>query len=276
TPYITAFTAGHISARSPVLVSVSPDQRWRDSSSIALQELFRFDPKVAGRTYWHDRTTLAFQPDQRLDQGTTYTVTFHLGKVIEVPDGFEEFTFQITTHQQSVDVQVAEMQPLSPNDLTWQRLIVQVYTSDDATGQELEQSFTATQHDRELPLIWEHEPNGRYHRFVVDSVRRDEKASRVDIDWNAERIGSSDRGDIVFDVPSIGDLSLISSSTDGNDDQKAVLLFSDPLDPSQDLTGLVGITGADDVRVAIDGNRLMIYPQQRLSGDQQAFVPASL
>src|SRR5690606_33814326 len=81
---------------------------------------------------------------------------------------------------------------------------------------------------------------------------------------------------IVFDVPSIGDLSLISSSTDGNDDQKAVLLFSDPLDPSQDLTGLVGITGSEDVRVAIDGNRLVIYPQQRLSGDQQAFVPASL
>ncbi|MDQ3099805.1 MAG: hypothetical protein M3R08_00340, partial [Bacteroidota bacterium] len=33
TPYIPAFTSGHISARSPILVRIFDDQRWLDTSS---------------------------------------------------------------------------------------------------------------------------------------------------------------------------------------------------------------------------------------------------
>ena len=40
TPYIPAFTAGHISARSPILVRIADGQTWRDSSNTALQKLF--------------------------------------------------------------------------------------------------------------------------------------------------------------------------------------------------------------------------------------------
>ena len=167
TPYIPAFTSGHISALSPILVRIAADQRWRDSSEAAIQKLFDIDPSVKGTVHWHDDLTLAFVPDARLEQAKTYTVSFALGKLIEVPSGLEEFRFQVTTFDQGVDVRVSDMQALSSTDMTWQRLIVAVYTSDDATGQDLEGCFTAVQKGRVLPLTWEHEPNGRYHRFVA-------------------------------------------------------------------------------------------------------------
>ena len=276
TPYIPAFTAGHISARSPILVRIADDQRWRDSSETALQGLFDLDPSVKGTVRWHDELTLAFVPDERLEQEKTYTVEFALGKLIEVPSGLEEFRFQVTTFKQGVDVRVSEMQALSAADLVWQRLIVSVYTSDDATGQDLEACFTATQKDRDLPLTWEHEPNGRYHRFVADSVRRDDAASLVEITWNGDKIGSEDKGTLPFDVPAVGDLVLISATTFSDGEQYATLQFSDPLDLAQDLTGVVGIAGAEEMRIAIDGNKLVLYPSERLSGDQQGYVSASL
>lgn len=278
TPYIPAFTTGHISARSPILVRIAPDQRWKDTTASAIQHVFSLDPSVEGRTYWHDESTLAFQPNDRLEQDRTYTVRFALGDLIQVSKGLGEFTFQVTTFRQGVDVRVTDMRSLGMTDLEWNRLVVSVYTSDDATGQDLDACFHATQNGRsgDLPVTWEHEPNGRYHRFTVDSVRRGDIPSVVEIGWNAERIGSEDKGTLPFDVPAIGDLALISATTFSDGEQLATLLFSDPLDPAQDLTGRVGITGAENVRVSVDGNKLLLYPDDRLSGDQQAFVGRSI
>jgi len=276
TPYIPAFTAGHISARSPILVRVAEDQRWRDSSATAIQKLFTLEPKVKGTVRWHDDLTLAFTPAERLQQDRTYTVDFHLGKLIELPKGLETFRFQVTTFKQGIDAKVSDMQALSPTDLSWQRLIVSVYTSDDATGQDLEGCFTAVQEGRSLPLVWEHEPNGRHHRFTADSVRRGDAASLVEVAWNGKAIGSSDAATLPFHVPSIGDLVLIGTSTFSDGEQYAMLQFSDPLDAGQDLSGLVGIAGADDLRVTHDGTRLLLYPRKRLSGKQDGYVSAAL
>ncbi|MBX2972836.1 MAG: hypothetical protein KF797_07030 [Flavobacteriales bacterium] len=276
TPYIPAFTAGHISARAPILVRIAEGQQWKDSSEAAIQKLFSLSPKVAGTVQWHDQQTLAFLPDERLAQEKTYTVSFKLGDLIAVPSGLETFKFQVITVRQGIDARVSDMRSLSPTDLAWQRLIVAVHTSDDATGQDLEGCFKASQQGRKLALTWEHEPNGLYHRFTVDSVMRGEVASTVEIAWDGDRINSDDEGTLPFTVPSIGELSLISATTDSEGEQKATLLFSDPLDADQDMSGLVGITGAEDVRVSVEGNKLILYPVQRLSGDRQAYVAAAV
>jgi hypothetical protein len=85
TPYISAFTTGHVSATSPVLVRISDDQQWRDTATIDLQDLFHLDPVVKGTVTWYDRQTLQFQPSERLAQNTEYTVRFELGELIAVP-----------------------------------------------------------------------------------------------------------------------------------------------------------------------------------------------
>lgn len=276
TPYITAFTAGHISARSPIVVRIADGQAWKDSSQAAIQKLFDITPGVKGSVRFHDELTLAFEPAERLRQEQQYQVRFHLGRLIEVPKGLETFRFEVATVKQGIDARVSEMQALSTTDLKWQRLIASVYTSDDATGQDLEGCFSAAQEGRKLRLTWEHEPNGRYHRFSVDSVQRGETASRVDISWNGKAIGSSDAATLPFEVPAIGQLTLISATTFSDGEQYATLLFSDPLDPAQDARGLVGIAGADNLRIAIEGSKLVLYPQQRLSGRQDGYVSAGL
>lgn len=276
TPYIPAFTTGHISARSPIMVHIAADQRWRDTTAAAVQDLFELDPGVRGTVEWHDERTLAFVPADRLEQDRTYTVEFKLGRVIEVPKGLETFRFQVTTFKQSLDVKVSDMQSLSSTDLTWQRLVVSVYTSDDATGQDLDGCFSATQAGRTLPLTWEHEPNGRYHRFTADSVRRGDATSRVDINWNGKGIDSEDAATLPFDVPAIGDLVLISATTVSEDEQYASLQFSDPLDESQELDGLIGIAGAEDMRITLEGSKVFLYPTNRLSGKQDGYVSEGL
>lgn len=276
TPYISAFTAGHISARSPIVVRIADDQRWNDTTGIAVEKLFHIVPTVSGKVVWQDSNTLVFQPTERLDQDKTYTVSFKLGELIEMPKGLEVFRFQVSTFRQGINVEVSEMRSMSATEMQWQRVILSVRTSDDATGQDIEATIQASQLGRTLPLTWEHEPNGRFHRCILDSVERGDHANVLNILWDARTIGSDDKGQLDFNVPAIGDLVLISASTESDGEQVAKLDFSDPLDRDQELTGLAGIAGTEAVRIDIVGNTLLLYPRKRLSGDVQAFVAASL
>lgn len=276
TPYIRAFTAGHIPARAAIIIRIADDQTWRDSTHDALQDLFDLDPGVKGTVRFIDHLTLAFQPTERLSSNTTYTVSFHLGRLIKVPAHLNDFRFQVTTYPQGIDVRVSDLRSISSTDLAWSQLLLGVYTSDDATGQDLEGCFTATQEGRDLMLSWEHEPNGRFHRLLVDSVERDDAASTVAIRWNGERIGCADDSTLTFTVPAIGDLQLVSTETYSDGEQKAELIFSDPLNTAQELTGLAGIANVDEVRLSVENNKLVLRPQERLRGSHQAFVAAGL
>ncbi|MBL7962257.1 MAG: hypothetical protein JNM31_00300 [Flavobacteriales bacterium] len=275
-PYITAFTSGRISAVSPIRVRLADDLRMRDTSRSVPAGLFKFDPPVDGTTTWEDERTLVFRPNERLGSNARYSVDFALGSVAQVPKGMERFQFQVEVIQQAIDVRISELRSLSTTDLTWQQLILAVYTSDDATGQDLEACFTASQEGRALVVSWEHEPNGRFHRLLCDSVRRGDSPSRLLVKWKGAGIGAEDAGELPFDVPSINELRLVSSSTNSNGEQSATFLFSDPLDERQDLRGLAGIAGADVARSTVQGNRLLVYPKDRIRGDAQAFIAAGL
>lgn len=275
-PYIPAFTSGHISARSTVRVRIAEGLALKDTSHAAIQGLFSLSPSVEGTVSWQEGHILAFTPAKRLQQNTEYAVAFHLGKLAEVPDGVKEFKFSFTTFDQHIDLRVEDLVSLSPADLAWQRVVVGVFTSDDATGQDLEGSVRAVQDRRTLKITWEHEPGGTLHRAVADSVLRGAKASNVVFTWDAGHIGGKGTGSQTFQVPAIGDFSLITATTSSDEGQGATLLFSDPLDAAQDLAGLAGIAGADNVRASITGNKLMLYPEQRLTGNQSAFVAAGL
>lgn len=271
-PYVTAFTTGHVPATDPILVRLAEDIRYNDTTNATLQRLFKSDPAVAGTVTWQDERTLAFRPAERLKQNTTYTVVFQLGLVAQVPEDLHEFRFGLTTYRQGINARMDDMRSISLTDLAWQQVVIGVSTSDRAASDELEDCFSATQEGRPLRMQWEHEPDGRYHRFTVDSVKRGELASRVILEWDATAIDSDDADSLHVIISSINDLRLISASTTSGAEPSAILLFSDPLSAEQDITGLAGISGVDDVRLSVDGNRLLLHPQERLTGTYEGFV----
>ncbi len=274
--YIPAFTAGHIPATAPILVKLGDGHALKDTSAAALQRLFDLSPSVRGTVAWKGDRMLAFTPEQALDQDKTYQVSFQLGRVMEVPQTFNVFKFSVTTYPQGIEARISDIRSLSHTDLTWQRAVLSVFTSDRADTEALERCFNATQDGRTLRMVWEHEADGHLHRMVADSIHRGETASKVLFAWDGKGIGSSDKGEQELVVPAIGDMQWISAEMGQDGERSAALLFSDPLDPAQDLSGLAGINGSDDVRLAVDGNRLMLYPGDQLRGDQQAFVAAGL
>lgn len=275
-PYISAFTSGHVSARAPIQVRLAEGVAVKDTTEQALQGLFELRPRISGSARWQDNRTITFQPDERLQQNKDYLVTFHLGKLTEVAPEFADFQFSITTLRQNIDVQLDDMLPHSPTNLAWQRVVVAVFTGDDATGQDLSGAVTATQNGKALKMTWEHEPGGTLHRAVADSVRRGDEAGTIQFQWDAKKIGGEESGSLLLDIPALGDFDLIRSETSTEGEQSITLLFSDPLNANQELNGLAGIRGVDGMRLAVNGNKLVLYPDEHLGGDQTVFVADGL
>ncbi len=276
TAYVEAFTTGHVPARTSVLVRLAADQVLRDSAGMDLSGIFRLDPSVEGTVDRVDARTLRFTPHERLEQERTYSVTLDLQRVIDVPQDLRYFRFGFTTIRQGIKATIADLQRNSLDDPRWQRLVFSIRTSDDATGQALSTCFNASQNGRDLHLRWEHDTDGRSHKLTVDSVQRGTQASTIILAYDGKEIASSDAGEVRVELPPTDRMALITHQTHGDGEQYATFLFSDPLDETQDLVGLVGFAGTEDVRYQRDGNKLTIYPTSRLKGEQVAFLSGAL
>ena len=93
--YVSAFTGGIVTSDASVRVDLVQEvpEKQRITSG-----LFSLSPAVKGSVLWTSPTSVSFFPDDgALEVGKTYAVTFHLGKVVSVPDEkMKVFSFGFT------------------------------------------------------------------------------------------------------------------------------------------------------------------------------------
>lgn len=275
-PYITAFTAGPVSASSPVLVRLAEGLAFTDTSAAKLHTLFELDPAVDGSVRWHDARTLAFVPKEPLPPGTDHAVSFQLGAIVAVPGELTTFRFGFSTLEQHLAVDLADLAPLDAqggglHSITWQ-----VTTADQARPEHLLACFSARQDGRDVPVRITSAADRLHHELVADSVRRGPQATTVELVWEGASIGSEDEGRTRLDLPEAGRFTLLHARALLDAEQQVRLLFSEPPDPAQDLAGLAGVAGASPVRIALDGNTLILHPGEPQHGEHDVYAAAGL
>lgn len=275
-PYITAFTAGPVSAASPVLVRLAEGLTLTDTSAGTIASLFDLDPEVEGSVRWHDARTLAFVPDNALRPGTDHAVTFRLGAIVKVPEHLSSFRFGFHTLEQHLAVDLADVAPLDGEGGGLQSITWLVTTADQARADQLAACFRVRQDGRDVPVRVSSGPDGRRHDLVADSVRQGTSATTVELIWDGAAIGSGDEGRTSLDLPEAGRFTLLSARALLDGEQQVRLLFSEPPDAAQDLTGLAGITGEPPMRIAVEGNTLVLHPDGPQHGEQVVYAAAGL
>ena len=275
-PYITAFTAGPVSASAPVLVRLAEGLTFTDTSTAKLASLFELDPTVEGGVRWHDARTLAFVPKEALRPGTDHTVTFQLGGIVSVAGHLSTFRFGFRTLEQHLAVDLADVAPLNGEGGSLHSVTWLVTTADQAPAGKLLACFTARQDGREVPLRISSSPDRLRHELVADSIRRGPTGTELELTWGGAAIGSGDEGRTRLDLPEAGRFVLLNARALLDGEQQVRLLFSEPPDPAQDLSGLAGISGAPPMRIALEGNTLVLHPGEPQHGEQAVFVAAGL
>ncbi|MFZ4520905.1 MAG: alpha-2-macroglobulin family protein [Bacteroidales bacterium] len=266
--YVQGFTSGTLSTRSSIKVRLNDDFADTGDFNVEVKEkFFRFNPDIAGKTFWSDSRTLEFLPDEKLPQNQLYTVDFFLSKLLTLPDSLKTMTFQFRTMEQELSVGVDNHKAYSHSDLSREHLNGVLQVSDLVDGPGVEKVLTASQGGRSLPVVWIHDQKKRMHLFQVDSITRGKEASEVKLTWDGSPVDSKSSGSTTVEIPALGDFKVISAISYPNAQQCLRVQFSDPLRPDQNLDGLFRVGKFDNVRYTMEDNLLWIFLQE--SRDQK-------
>lgn len=266
--YIGGFTTGVLSKESNIRVMLSKPVT--DTTQIT-DDLISFEPPVAGKVKLVAPKVLEFQPEEPFQSGANYSVSFNLGKLEEVPEDLETFNFEFQVLKQTLSVYVDGLTTYDANKLEDQKLQGRLVTSDLADSNGVKKSLQAFQDGNQLEIYWNHD-GGNRHRFEVAHVQRKKEAGKIKLVWNGKAIHSDDKGEKEITVPALGDFFVTEMTVVHEPEQYVRIHFSDPIQPQQDLDGLVSIDRVRNVRFEIEGHDIKAYLPSRLSGTRTVKV----
>lgn len=219
-----------------------------------------------------DKQTLEFRPASNLDRGETYYAVLALHKLASVSDPLKEFEFSFQVIEQHVQVSLSAIRPYRADDLRWMSLSGTLLTADVCDHSALHDVLTVQQEGRNLKLSWSHDGGGRIHTFTADSVERLATPGNVSILWDGKALEATEKGEIVQEIPALGDFKVFFHQVVQQPEQYVLLQFSDPLMNGQNLNGLIEIAGEQQVNISQDLNEIRIYPSYRLTGQHTVVV----
>ncbi len=273
--YISSFSAGVLSTESPVRVQLTyPVADSAQVGQLVRSRLFRFNPEVDGRAYWVDQSTVEFIPDEPLQNDQSYQVKFDLDELIDVPKAYQSFQFSFQTIEQNYSVELLGLTAGAENEFVRQQVQGTLLTADAAEASAIEGILVATQNEQQLPIRWEHSTDQRSHAFTVDDVVRRENEGEVVITSSGEPIAVSKAQSFELKVPPLSRFELLGYRVIDAPEQYLELRFSDPLQPEQNLSGLIQLRPATEgeLRYVIDKNVVKVYPSERLFGPATIIV----
>jgi alpha-2-macroglobulin len=265
--YISAFTSGTISVQSTIRVELAKEMQAVEVNSEVDKKLFSFSPGISGKAYWIDNRTVEFRPEKPLKQDTRYIAKFYLSKLIQVPKKFKVFEFDFNSMKQAVAVEVEGYQPYVLTSLKWNNVTGTLRTADVADNAAVEKILTATQNDKKLNVSWTHLSESKTHQFKIDSVLRSEDSSKVVIEWNGSPIDADNKGKEEVKIPSVNDFYALEAKLQQEPNQHISIRFSDPIDPKQDLEGLITFdNNSSTLTFEVDGMYIKAYPSSKQNG----------
>lgn len=266
--HINSFTGGVISVGNNIRLKLTksiPDSLVGTS----LDNIFDFSPNIEGSASWEDNKTIVFQPSTNLVSNQKYEATVNLKTIIpEIDDDKKEFKFIFQTLIQNYEIAIGGLKLYNSNDLTKVKIEGTIQTADIVDFENVKKIISASQSGESLNISWVNPSLDNTFNFIVENVSRGDSEGEVELQANGSPIEVKKEETLEVEIPSLSDYKVISSRIVRGEDNFISVLFSDPLDARQNLTGMVALSGTNNRhRLVIDLNELKIYPTQEITSD---------
>ncbi len=228
----------------------------RESASLAGKNPFRIEPPVPGTVTWsEDGTRADFKPNLPLAAGQAYRIVFDFSRIGEASNGW--FSFNVQAEKPGISF-VSEPS-LSAGKNGGLSLSGIVRARDVSSSADVENYLSARFAGEKLSVSWSHPGNGLHH-FLIKDIIQQEKSSALTLSWNGRSFGSREKGDKKIRVPALGSFEVLSVQGPVSEGSRALTVaFSAPVDPSQDLRGLIRSSAGDDLNYEVDGGLVRVY-----------------
>ena len=263
--YITSVTSGIVPAKTDIRVGLAFEKKAWKPNQVLDNNLFDISPRVDGKVIALSTNTIAFIPEKPLDPNTQYQVTFHLSEVIKTPEKLKDFNFTFKTIKQDFIVTTNDIQSYSKD---YQRLNCVLKSADELSLETAKKLVTAQQKDQKLQVKFDSSiKSGTEFKFVVDSIKRYVEDTTLEIAYDGNDFDIEQKGTIKFPIAGKDNFKVIDVEVPDNSNQTLLINFSDPLQKGQNLSGLVAVESAENLKYAIQGNVLKVFFDKSMQGN---------
>lgn len=269
--FITAYTSGTIASNSQIEIHFTP--AFAEKANKNVSGLFEFDPAIKGTTSWKDPNTLVFTPSRLLEPATIYTGSLNIGKIASVDERLKIFPLRIQTVKKDFRVSVSPLQ--STGEGKSYALIGRLQVSDYAEAGEVENYLTVKIDRKKADIKWDHSANP-VHTFTIEGIDRDKDSRDLTLSWDGSQWGASQKGAATVNIPAEGEFKVIDVSKQPGDNQRIDVVFSDPIDAAQDLTGLIELKPSREFTTSVSSNLISIFPSVPLNGKTTLNIESSV
>lgn len=267
--YVEAYTTGVVSRESTIRVRLASQvSTFQQTNQEDSRQLFSIGPSVKGKTYWIDARTVEFRPDESLKPGREYNVTFHLSEVAGVSNDLKNFTFNFKVIEPSYNVEIDGLTSQTSTATGLMKLTGHITFADAEQPERIEKILTASSSDgTHYDIKWQHNSQTRVSTYLIDSIHRGNGATNLEVRWVGGPISAAKKGEKSIEIPAEGAFKVLDIRAVHEPEQYVLVQFSDPILVAQQLSGLIDIAGARDLRYTIDGSEVKVYAPDRLEGD---------
>ena len=259
-PYIAAYTSGILSSGSSIKIRLTePSPAFAGDNKPAVEKLFDFSPSIEGQAFWVDKQTVEFRPSVPMMQDQIYSAKFFLGKVRQVESAFREFAFGFRTLKQSFEVIPEGLiieNTSSPAEYTFEGKLASM---DVLPPEKLKEILSAEYLGKKMDISWNNEPGNHLFSFRISGIERNTGSNVLHISWNGFpiKVDISDKLDVP--VPSKDFFGKLNERVSLGTEKALIVYFSDPLDPRQDLRGIITTNKDNLVSYHIQANVLKVF-----------------
>lgn len=271
--YIAGYTTGQVSVASSIKIQLTEALAAQiQSMQIPFDRIIQTSPAIEGHVHWSEGHTLEFVPSEWLEHGQKYTVDLQLKELVEVKKELETFRFEFLTKPQFIDVRIDQISPIQAQNPETLRLSGTLRTNDVCAVTALPALIEASFAGESIPIRWENTNEANTYRFIADSLRRGENGENLKLHWKTQAIGGKDEMTIEQRIPGKNEFAVFMHQVIQLPEQYVQLLFSSPLEPSQDLKGLIDISECQNEKFVIENNEVRVYPSSPQTGAKTIFV----
>lgn len=274
--HISAYSSGMISRDETIRIELAePSKKILSMDSASLTALFEFEPHVLGKAIAISDRIIEFAPKVPLEINQFYTIAFELGELKKVESKYEEFVFQLATKRQKIEVDFDGLENYNSYQIENQFLTgsVKVAEIDDTIN--LKKILSATLNGKTIPIRWTNcYPKVCY--FSLDSIKRKAQEQELVVSWNGKALKSYSSGEQKFRVASLGDFTINDIKIHNDEDQSIDLYFSDPLEPNQNLNGIISVKGIENLSFSIHKNKVTAFLPKRYEGEYSIHVSTGI
>ncbi|WP_203257486.1 Ig-like domain-containing alpha-2-macroglobulin family protein [Hyunsoonleella ulvae] len=269
--YVSYTTSGMTSVANPIQINLANDVEGWEMGQEITDNIVSITPHVEGKLTVTNKHTLAFTPDEHLEPDTEYTVTVKLKDIYKnMPDGFENYTFQFKTITPSFNLVTNSLQSYSKE---WQYLEGVIKSADIISIKDAKRLVEASQNGKKLNIVFnELNASSKHFEFKIDSINRLVEDSKILVKWNGSPIKAVNKGENTVLIPGKNNFTIVDVEVTQSPEQFLSINFSDPLKKQQNFDGLVSIQKVKNPRFIVEGNLLKVYPDSKLVGNIQVDV----